>query len=144
MLKSGDLPAQWSVGIINPLHKKECKFDPSNYRKITVLVTLGKLFESILNSRLKSKNSLCNDDDPFQTGFCDGSRSIDNVFTLYSIIEKQRFLGKPLYVCFIDFTKAFDYVNREALFYKLIQRGISGDFLNFIRNMFKKAQNKVK
>ena len=103
------------------------------------MVTLGKLFESILNGRLQDKNRRFEDDDPFQTGFCSGSRTTDNVFILSSMIEKQRFYGRPLYVCFIDFTKAFDYVNRDALFYKLHQRGISGVYLNVLRNMFKKS-----
>ena len=39
----------------------------------------------------------------------------ENGFILYSLIMKQKFIKKPLYVCFVDFTKAFDYVNRSAL-----------------------------
>ena len=40
MLKSGDFPAQWSEGVINPLHKNGSKVNHDNYRRITVLVTL--------------------------------------------------------------------------------------------------------
>ena len=144
ILKSGDFPTQWSEGIINPLQKKGCKSDSPNYRKITVQVTLSKLFESIMNGRLQIKNTTFRDDDQFQAGFCNQSRTTDNMFILSSIIEKQKFFGKPLYVCFIDFTKAFDYINREALLYKLKQRGISGAFLNILRNRFNKSTVKVK
>ena len=42
------------------------------------------------------------------------------------------------------FTKAFDYVDYGALFYKLRQRDISGNYLNVLRNMFGTSKNKVK
>ena len=144
ILKSGDFPSQWSQGIINPLYKNGDKTKPENYRKITLLVTLGKLFESILNGRLVFKNSVFSQDDEFQAGFRGMSRTVDNAYILYSLIQKQKFLGKPLYVCFVDFTKAFDFVNRDALFYKLKQRGVCGEYLDVIKNMLKKATTKVR
>ena len=52
MLEHGDFPAQWAEGIVNPLYKKGAWNNPDNYRRITLLNTLGKLFESILNGRL--------------------------------------------------------------------------------------------
>ena len=102
ILKSGDFPSQWSEGIINPLYKKDDKTNPDNYRKITLLVTLSKLlvceqvlhdgsklFESILNGRLVFKNSVFSQDDKFQAVFCDISRTVDDVYVLYSLTQKQ-------------------------------------------------------
>ena len=128
ILQAGKYPSVWCEGMINPLHKKGCTLDPDNYRKITVLPALGKIFESILCSRLTAKNDILLDNDPFQSGFMKDRRTTDNAFILYSLIMKQKFLKKPLYVCFVDFTKAFDYVNRAALMYKLKQRGVGGAF----------------
>ena len=68
----------------------------------------------------------------------------DNGFILYSLIMKQKFIKKPLYVCFVDFTKAFDYVNRSALIYKLRERGVGGQFLRVIQSMYSKSKCKVK
>ena len=59
VLQSGEYPTDWCQGIINPLHKKGCTENPDNYRKITVLPALGKLFESILTTRLSAKNDIC-------------------------------------------------------------------------------------
>ena len=115
VLQSGKYPTDWCQGIINPLHKKGCTENPDNYRKITVLPALGKLFESILTTRLTAKNDILLDNDIFQSGFMKNRMTTDNAFILYSLIMKQKFLSKPLYVCFVDFTKAFDYVNRAAL-----------------------------
>ena len=61
-------------------------------------------------------------------GFRSNSQTTDNIFILCAIIDKQRCLSKPLYTCFVDFTKAFDYVDRSALYYKLPSRGIDGIF----------------
>ena len=84
------------------------------------------------------------DNDTFQAGLCTDSRTIDNIFILMSVIEKQKFVGKPLFLCFVDFTKAFDFINRDALYYKLKLRGINGNYLDVIKNMFKKAKNRVR
>ena len=117
---------------------------PDNHRKITVMPCIGRLFESILINRLSLKNEVCNDNDPYQVGFKSNSRTTDNIFILLAIIDKQRCLSKPLYTCFVDFTKAFDYIDRTALYYKLLNRGIDGNLLNVIRSMFSKAECRVK
>ena len=92
---------------------------------------LGKVLESILNSRLVYRNMVLKLEDSYQFGFKRDSRTTDNVYILQSLIYRQRFKSKPLYICFVDFTKAFDYVNRCALYYKLIHRGIQGKLFKF-------------
>ena len=73
-------------------------------------------------------------------------KAICELRSIYScaIIDKQRCLSKPLYTCFVDFTKAFDYIDRAALYYKLLNRGIDGNLLNIIKSMFSKAECRVK
>ncbi len=82
-------------------------------------------------------------DDKFQFVFRENARTTD-IFILNSLIQCQKLKKKPLYVCFVNFTKAFDHINRSALYYKLIKRGIKGKLLNIIMNMFGKAKCKVK
>ena len=144
ILTNGEYPSRWATGIIHPVHKKGDHGVPDNYRKITVMPCIGKLFESILNNRLSFKNEVCNDNDPYQAGFKTNSRTTDNIFILCAIIDKQRCLSKRLYTCFVDFTKAFDYIDRTALYYKLLNRGIDGNLLNIIKSMFSKAECHVK
>ncbi len=71
-------------------------------------------------------------------------RTTDNILILNSLIQHQKLKHKPLYVCFVDFTNAFDYINRSVLYYKVIKRGVRGKLLNIIMNMFDKAKCKVK
>ena len=87
---------------------------------------------------------MCNDTDPYQAGFKSNSRTTDNIFILCAIIDKQRCLSKPLYTCFVDFTKEFDNIDKTSLYYKLLNRGIDGNSLNVIRSMFSKAECRVK
>ena len=144
IFERGEWPTKWAAGIIHPVHKKASINVPDNYRKITVMPVMGKVLESILNSRLVFRNLTLEMDDPHQFGFKADARTSDNLFILQSIINRQKFKNKPLYVCFVDFTKAFDYVNRYALYYKLIKRGIKGKLLNLVCDMYKKAKCRVK
>ena len=129
IIANGEYPSSWATGIIHPVHKKTAHNVPDNYRKVTVMPCIGKLFEYVLNNRLSFKNDVCYDNHPFQAGFRSNSRTTDNIFILCAIIDKQRCLSNPLYTCFVDFTKAYDYIDRSALYYKLLSRGIDGIFL---------------
>ena len=49
---TGQYPSAWSVAIIVPIHKSGDKDDPDNYRGVSLLSILGKVFAHILNKRL--------------------------------------------------------------------------------------------
>ena len=85
ILTNGENPSGWATGIIHPVYKKGDHGVPDNYRKITVMPCIGKLFESILNNRLSFKNEVCNDNDLYQAGFKCNSRTTDNIFILCAI-----------------------------------------------------------
>ncbi len=144
VFEHGDYPDVWVDGYINPCHKKGPTYVPDNYRKITVMSCTGKVFESILNARLQQRNVIMKEDDPNQFGFKENCRTTDNIFILKSLVDKQKFKNKPLYTCFVDFTKAFDYIDRLALYYKLIKRGIHGKILKVIHSMYVKSKCRVK
>ena len=87
-----------------------------------------------------------------QIGFKKGSRTSDHIFTLKMMIDNNMFKKKIyLYVCFVDFRKAFDLVNRKALLYKLQLFNISGNFyfflfclLQIMESMYKEVSFSVK
>ena len=108
MFEKGDWLLKWAEGLISPVHKKASVNVPDNYRKVTVMPVVGKVFESILNARLVYRNVILEIDDPCQFGLKNNSRTTDTIFILQSVINRQKFKGKPLYLCFVDFTKAFD------------------------------------
>ena len=52
ILESGQFPKEWGLGVICPIHKKGSEEDPNNYRGITLLNTIAKIFTSIINNRI--------------------------------------------------------------------------------------------
>ncbi|KAK6019872.1 endonuclease/exonuclease/phosphatase family protein, partial [Ostertagia ostertagi] len=107
------VPTTWKRSIIVPIHKKgditECK----NYRGISLLSVVGKVFTKIINARLQlHRRSLCR---PEQAGFCPGRGCSDQIFALRQLLEERIRCGKRVVVVFIDFRAAFDSVHWPAL-----------------------------
>ena len=128
ILRTGQYPSQWCKGFIIPIFKNGDPMYPNNYRGITILNALSKLFNTIMNNRLKSyilKHRLV---DQKQIGFKKGARTSDHMFVLKTLIDKYTTKNGQLYTCFVDFKKAFDSVNHVYLLYKLQKAGIHGFF----------------
>ena len=136
-MDTGDIPEDWFAGLIIPIYKnKGSKDDANNYRGITLLSCLGKLFTSILNHRLTEfceQNFILNE---IQAGFRKGYSTADHVFVLKHLMDLFKSRNKKLFCCFVDYTKAFDSIWREALWHKLISNGIQGKILNVIKSLY--------
>ena len=88
ILDSGIIPSDWTIGIIKPLYKNKGDInDINNYRGITLLSCLGKLFTSVINARLyaflTNENILGNE----QVGFRAKHSTLDHIFTLQILIN---------------------------------------------------------
>ena len=70
--------------------------------------------------------------------------TIDNIFVLHGLISHTLSKNKYLFCAFVDFTKAFDYVVRDILWYKLIKMGVRGKILNVVMSMYKHIKSQVK
>ena len=132
----GFFPEEWSEGYIVPLHKKGNLNDVENYRGITLLSALGKLFTRVVNNRLSewSENYFVLIE--AQAGFRANMSTVDDIFVLHGLISHILNHGEKIYCAFIDFTKAFDYVVRENLLYKLVKLGLRGKILNIIKSIY--------
>ena len=134
---TGIIPDIWLIGSIKPIFKnKGNKYDPNNFRPITILSCLGKLFTSILNDRLNTFSEEFKVLNESQCGFRKQYSTIDSIFILYSFFECLKSKNKKLFCAFVDFEKAFDKVWREALWYKLLLNNINGKMYRLILNMY--------
>ena len=134
VLNTGLIPSEWNIGIIIPLYKnKGAANDPNNYRGITLLSSVGKLFTFIINTRLTNL---------FKQRWLAGRRSgwipvlviLDQItFLLSSASLIFIYKGRSVFTV-VDYKKAFDLVNRSALWSKLISSGINGKLMNVIFN----------
>ena len=141
---SGHFPSLWSVCEIVPIHKKGDVNICENYRGISILSCLGKLFTSILNRRLNQwaeKNAVFNE---FQFGFRTERSTVDCLFILNSALQKCLNEGERLFCSFVDLKRAFDGTNRRAMWFKLSQSNISSKVINVIKSMYDKMRMKVK
>ena len=145
VLMSGKIPEEWSVGIICPIYKgKGSKNDVDNYRGITILSCVAKLFTSVLNERIYcflENNGLLGVE---QGGFRKNNSTIDHIFALHCLIDIYLKKKKRLFCTFIDYSKAFDKIHRNILWEKLINTGIRGKILNIIRELYYKAKSCVR
>ena len=71
-----------------------------------------------------------------QCGFRPNRGTSDMTFALRQLQEKSRLQGVDLYLLFIDFTKAFDTVNREGLWRILVKAGCPGLFVSLISSFY--------
>jgi hypothetical protein len=99
---SGDYPNQWAEGILHLIHKKGDTNDPGNYRDITLLNCIGKLYDRILYNRLKTWEADLHILSESQVGFRAGYSTVDHIFTLNSLVTKAFIEKKNLYCGFID------------------------------------------
>lgn len=140
----GYFPKEWSMGEIIPLHKKGSLNNVDNYRGITLLSVFGKLFTRILNNRLTQWAENYSIYVEAQGGFREAMGTTDHIFALHGIISHLLNNNKKLFCAFVDFSKAFDYVVRENLWFKLIKLGVRGKILNIIMSMYNNVKSRVK
>jgi hypothetical protein len=139
ILSSGVYPDCWCEGLRVAIPKNE-----NDVRPITIEPIFGKVLETILDNRINFVNEVFEKNDKYNGGFSKGSMVQDNILTIYGCIHKQLCQGKSLFIAFVDFKKAFNFVNHKVLFYKLIKAGINGRILKLLRNMYGKLKARVK
>ena len=137
-------PDEWNDATITPIHKSGPTVDVNNYRGIALMSVVIKIYESIIKERLtktlEKRNMIVEE----QGGFREGRGCIDQIFTLNEIIESRREKNKRTYIAFLDFTKAYDIVWREGMWYQLHRMGIRGKAWRVVKNMYRKVRSCVK
>ena len=133
---NGKYPEQLSTGLITAVHKKGDKADLNNYRPITVIPVLAKLFASVLTRRLADWTERNNLRAPTQAGFRANCGTTDQLSVLNYITKNCLSQGEKLYCCFVDFEKAFDTVDRDVLWAVLANIGVQGQFLKCLQSLY--------
>ena len=144
IIEQKEFPAMWVEGLKTPVPKPGNHDNAANYGGITLLPIMAKLFEIAVNKRITFANEAFCHVDRNNGGFIKGSQTSDNIFILQGLIQKQITLGKSLYVCFVDFSKAFDIMNRHILFYKMITSGMHGRVIDTLMDMLRKTKCRIK
>ena len=114
-------PAQWMKGMVFPIYKAGDGRVPENYRGISLLSVVGKVYTAVLHRRLsqwcEEKGIIAEE----QGGFRPGRGCADQIYVLWNILMNR--VGQKTYCCFIDLKKAFPSVWRNGLWKRLWARG---------------------
>ena len=115
------------------LHKKKDRTESANYRGISLVAHAGKILLKI-NARRLSEYCECVGILPEQqSGFRSNRSTTDMMFVIRRLQELARKKRIPLYVCFIDLTKAYDSVDRTLLWTVLARFGVPQNMISVIR-----------
>ncbi len=117
------MPYQWKLAKIIPLHKKDKKENPENYRPISLLCSLGKVFEKCLLNVMTKQfgDSLPSS---FQHGFRKNHSTSTAALTVQNIIAKALDKKKKVIVVSTDMSAAFDLLDKDILLPRLQKLGI--------------------
>ena len=119
VLNTSEIIPDWVKGTIVPIHKKGAKSDPTNYRGITLMSCLSKLFLNIIQNRLSKFTLENNIFHKAQLGFLKGNRTSDAHVILHNLISKVCHKSNAkIFSCFVDFSSAFDTVQRDLFLKK--------------------------
>ncbi|CAH2088198.1 unnamed protein product [Euphydryas editha] len=142
VLRTGIIPEQWLKSDITLLYKKGDPLDIANYRPISLLSSVYKLFTSIIHSKI---NSIIDSKQTVeQAGFRPGFSTIDHIHTIEQVIEKYSEFNKNLYIGFIDYTKAFDSIHHSSIWQALHNCQIDPTIVRTIRNIYQNSVSRVK
>ena len=115
-------PQDWKRPVFIVIPKKGNAKECSNYHTIALISYASKVMLKILQARLQQ---YMNHELPdVQAGFRKGRGTRDQIANIRWIIEKARKFHKNIYFCFIDYAKAFDYVDHNKLWRILREMGI--------------------
>ena len=135
-----EIPRSWSNIHMCLLHKKGDINDPNNFRSISLLNHITKLFTTVLTERLfnwvEDRNILQEE----QFGFRPGRGCVDAIFTLHSAVSiNTRLPGRKVYASFVDFKRAFDSISHSLFWSKLSKIGLSKKMINIFKSLYEKA-----
>ena len=131
--RSGKCPVDWKRAAIVALFKKGDRSVCDNYRGISLLSVPGKVYTFLLYNRMKlAVNKALSEQ---QCGFRPGRGCVDQIFSIRRIIEMAGEFNKPLHVCFVDLKKAYDSVNRSALWKILESLGVPEKIVGLLKDL---------
>lgn len=135
------IPNEWKEGLIVTIPKKGDLSNCKNWRGITILNIIIKILAMIILERIapiihaKLRNE--------QAGFRPGKSCTDHISSLRIIIEQSAEFNSPLYMAFVDFERAFDTVQRNAIWSALEEFGTPIKLIRLIQELYNNSECRV-
>ncbi|KAK3546072.1 hypothetical protein QTP70_019989, partial [Hemibagrus guttatus] len=112
----------------------------SNYRGIKLMSHTMKLWERVVEARLRKVVGICEQ----QYGFMPRKSTTDAIFALRILMEKYRDGQRELHCVFVDLEKAYDRVPREELWYCMRKSGVAEKYVRVVQDMYGRSRTVVR
>jgi len=139
---TGHIPEDMRRSVFVALPKKPKATECKDHRTISLMSHVLKVLLKVIEFRLKSKMDPEISDAQF--GFRDGVGTRDAIFSLRNICERSLEVNQDVYICFIDYEKAFDRVQHSKLITILQEIGLDDKDIRIIRNLYWEQQAGVR
>ena len=133
------IPSAWRQGVVVSVYKADDPTDCGNYRPLTLLTAMDKLWSTIISLRLAAHVDLHD----HQYGFRAKRGTTNALFNLTTLLRQRIPEHKPLFAFFLDARKAFDTVPHAALMAKLAEKGVTGKLWRLIDQMYRQARSRT-
>ncbi|KAI5089887.1 hypothetical protein C0J45_20022 [Silurus meridionalis] len=141
ILEGERMPEEWRRSVLVPIFKHKGDVQTcSNYRGIKLISHTMKLWERVVEARLREEVTICEQ----QYGFMPRKSTTDALFALRMLMEKYREGQKELHCVFVDLEKAYDRVPREELWYCMRKSGVSEKYVRVVQDMYEDSVTAVK
>ena len=136
---------EWKEGVIVPIVKKGEGVKVEEYRGVSLMPTLYKMYTSVLANRLGKEVEEKKLVPQNQTGFRRGLGTMDNIFVINYLINKQiNRTGGKVVVFFVDFRAAFDWVDRGKLVKAMRERGVREGLVARCEDILRETRSRVR
>jgi len=139
--RTGKWPTDWTLSTFVPIYKNGDPTVCANYRTISPISHASKVMLKVILSRMRDKVEYEVAEE--QAGFWPGRGTHNHLCNLRLITERARARRQLLYLCFIDFQKAFDTVSHKKLWNELRAMGYSPHLVALIRSLYEDQKSNV-
>ncbi|KAK3509854.1 hypothetical protein QTP70_015741 [Hemibagrus guttatus] len=141
VLESERMPEEWRRSALVPIFKNKGDVQScSNYRGIKLMSHTMKLWERVVEARLRKVVEICEQ----QYGFMSRKSTTDAIFALRILMEKYRDGQRELHCVFVDLEKAYDRVPREELWYCMRKSGVAEKYVRVVQDMYERSRTVVR
>ena len=142
-LTSGIIPNDLKSARVTPIYKKNSKLEPGNYRPVSILSTISKLFERIVYNQLDQylcEHKLLYE---YQSGFRSSYSTDTCLVHLIDYLKLEQDKGNFIGMVLLDLQKAFDTVDHEILLRKLEALGVQNQSVDWFKSYLQERQQVV-
>lgn len=141
IFRSNKMPEEWRRSTLVPIFKNKGDVQScTNYRGIKLMSHTMKLWERVIEHRLRRLTSVTKN----QFGFMPGRSTMEAIFLVRQLMERYREKKKDLHMVFIDLEKAYDKIPRNVMWWALEKHKVPTKYITLIKDMYDNVVTSVR